>query len=349
VTGVVLLVSLGLAVIAAFGILRPFRSGARDDLGPSSDPLEDERQSLLRSLRDLEDDRRAGTVSEQDYRTLRAETERRALVVLRALDARDEEAGSAADGVTELRAAAGARRSQPVTEPDGSGQDRTNQAATDGHGSTGSTATGRRGRLAPAAIGAALALAVVPLLVNAVSARAPGGSLSGDTGIAGSDPSATPSVDPALAPLVRRVQQHPGDTAARLELAAEYAREHRTGLAALQYTEVLRHDADNVEANTALAAILAAAGRPEDALYLVDRALATSPHDPEALFQRGAILMTGLHRPQDAVVALRAYLVAAPFGSHREEAERLIARSAATPQAGPSGGSSGSAAPTASP
>lgn len=308
-TVIILLVSFGLAVVAAAGITRPFRRGGRPALERLSDPLDDERAALLRNLRDLEYDRRSGTLSEQEYAILRSDTERRAVIVLRALEAREGD-GSLADGAREVHSIA-----QPSSAADGP-----------------SAGTGARRRLAPAALGAALALIVVPLLVNAVSAREPGGSLSGDTGITGSSP--VPSTDPALAALVHRVQQHPDDLVARLDLAAGYMREHRTGLAALQYTEVLRRDRDNVEANTGLAVILAAAGRAQDALYLVDRALASEPHDPEALYQRGVILLRGLDRPADAASALRAYLAAAPFGSHRAEARRLLdaAQTAPSPE-----------------
>ncbi len=326
-TAVVLIVSLVLAVVAVAGIMRPFHRGGRPALERLSDPLEDERTALLRTLRDLEDDRRSDALSEQEYVALRSETERRAVVVLRALEARDGD-GSLADGVREIRSIvetdhAGAEAGVPNEPPAGAA----------------------RRRLVPAALGAVLALGVVPLLVNAVSAREPGGSLSGDTGIAGTAPSSTPTADPAIAPLVRRVQQHPADLAARLDLAAAYVHEHRTGLAALQYTEVLRRDKANPEANTGLAVILAAAGRAPDALYLVDRALASDPHDPEALFQRGVILLNGLHRPTDAAAAFRAYLAAAPFGTHRAEARRLLNAATATPSApspGPTAAASGS-------
>ncbi len=340
---VVLLASMALAAVAAAGILRPFRSGGTPALERLADPLEDERTALIRTLGDLQDERRAGALSEEEYATLRAETEVRAVAVLRALEARDGE-GALAAGLRDLRLAAPMAVEPGTAEPNGHARS-PDPGSPDPRSLEGASAsTNTRARLAVAGLGAALILVVVPLLIQAVSSRPPGASISGDTGIGGPSPAL---MDPALAALVHRVAQSPGDLSARLDLAARYVHDRRTGLAALQYTEVLRRDPRNTEANTGLAMIVYAAGRPADALYLVGRALAASPNDPEALFDRGVILLGGFHRPGDAATSLRAYLAAAPFGSHRQEAERLLAAIAGGATAAPTSGPSSSPSATA--
>ncbi|TMK78049.1 MAG: hypothetical protein E6G47_10265 [Actinobacteria bacterium] len=82
-TVVVVLVSALLAGIAAAGVLRPF--GARRAvlrLDPQADPMDDERAGLLRALRDLDEERARGALSDEDHRALRTDTERRAVSVL---------------------------------------------------------------------------------------------------------------------------------------------------------------------------------------------------------------------------------------------------------------------------
>jgi cytochrome c-type biogenesis protein CcmI len=102
VTAVVLAAAVALVAVAAIGVLRPFGRSLRQD--PPADPLEEERAALLRSLRELEDDRATGVLSAQDYRVLRAETEVRTVAVLRALEARDGQGDLSAD-LRELRPA----------------------------------------------------------------------------------------------------------------------------------------------------------------------------------------------------------------------------------------------------
>jgi len=45
---------------------------------------------------------------------------------------------------------------------------------------------------------------------------------------------------------------------------------------------------------------------------------------PEGLYVEGVILAKGLHRNARAAAALRAYLAAAPYGSHVTEVRRLL-------------------------
>jgi cytochrome c-type biogenesis protein CcmI len=104
VTAVVLLAAAALAAVAAIGVLRPFGGSRSQYRNGPADPLEEERASLLRALRELESDHATGVISAEDYRALRAETEVRAVAVLRAVEARDGQ-GDLHSGLRELRPA----------------------------------------------------------------------------------------------------------------------------------------------------------------------------------------------------------------------------------------------------
>ena len=58
---------------------------------------------------------------------------------------------------------------------------------------------------------------------------------------------------------------------------------------------------------------------------MVDRVLAADPKYPEALYVRGLINLMGLRRPGAAERDFSAYLIVAPFGSHRTAAVTLLA------------------------
>ena len=290
-TWVVLVSSAALAAVAAAGVLRPFRGGAvvLDRL----DPLDDERHGLLRALRDLDDERASGQLSEEDYRTLRAETEARAVAVLRALEARDR-AGEWASDLRALRAPA------------------------QGNGGKAGSSPGRPDRdhrrvLVGVLAGALFIAVVVPVLAHAVGARAPAQPITGEA--VGGNP---------LAFFERRVRLHPNDVAARLDLAQRYLEAGDAKSAVAQYLAVLNLDPRNAEAEANLGFVLYEAGRAEDGLRAVEGALASDPGYPEALYFKGVILLRGLNRPQDAAASFRAYLDAAPFGSHRTEVQTLL-------------------------
>jgi hypothetical protein len=68
-----------------------------------------------------------------------------------------------------------------------------------------------------------------------------------------------------------------------------------------------------------------AAGRPAEGKRLVDAVLARHPRYPDALYTRGLIYVMGLHRAAPGVRDLRAYLAAAPYGSHRPAVQTLLA------------------------
>ena len=284
-----------LAVVAAAGVLHPFRT-AGADLEGLSDPLEDERGDLLVALRDLDRERATGSLEEPEYRALRTDTERRAVAVLRAIEARDG-AGELAVDLSELRPG--------TAEPRKRGERST------------------RTLVLVLAVSATLVAVTVPLLIGAVRGR------TGDSPISGSIAGQTPG-NP-LAFFQQRVKDHPNDVAARLDLAFRYLQTGDVQGAITQYLEALRLDPSNAEARANLGLVLFRAGRPEDGLRSVEAALSTDPNYAEALFYKGLILLQGLSRPADAEVALRAYLAAAPFGAYRQAAQGLLRQAEATP------------------
>lgn len=286
---VVLLVAALLAGVAAGGVLRPFGSPGKVGLEPPADPLEEERGSLLRTLRDLEDERARGELSESAYRSLRSEVESRTVTVLRALEARNG-AGELSTGLRGLHAASSVD------------EDR-----------VGRPSQGRK--VLPAILIAVAVLGLsIPLLARAVSNRSSGEPITGGAGNAAN----------SLALLERRVAEHPRDLAARLDLADRYMAGGNTAAAAAHYLVALQVDPRNAEAQAKLGFILYQGGKAEEALRAVDAALAVDPSYPEALYYKGVILLRALNRPSEAAGAFRSYLQAAPFGARRSEVRQLL-------------------------
>ena len=172
-----------------------------------------------------------------------------------------------------------------------------------------------RRSFAPIAVGSALLLVMAaPFAVT--SLRPPTGTSEADA----------PSPAARLASLEGLVARHPSAVNPRLELALAYLTSGDVASAAETYAEVLRLDPANAEAHARLGMILLAAGRPRLALREEDRALEAHPLDPEATFDRGIVLLRGLHDPGKAARAFHTYLRIAPSGSHRSEAGSLLRR-----------------------
>lgn len=298
---IVLASSVALAGVAAAGVIRPFGASGHVTLERLADPLEDERLSLLRALRDLDEERALGSLSEEAYRALRTETEGRAVAVLRALEARDG-AGDLAAGLRELR------------------------PSPNGHGGPGEN-PGRRRRIALWSAATLAAAAVVGvLLVAAVRNRAPNAPITGN-----------PMGQNPLAFFEQRVRDHPRDLAARLDLADRYMQVGDVQGAVEQYLEALKLDPRSPEAHANLGLVLYRAGKSQEALDQEDLALTADPNYALAMYFKGVILLQGLSRPADAAQALQGYLAAAPFGSYRASALKLLqqATSASTPSPSP--------------
>ena len=151
---------------------------------------------------------------------------------------------------------------------------------------------------------------------------------------ASSDPPASMQATPgqptdeelaALSSALTRVRARPRDVEAHLDLARAYAGVDQAQLSTVEYLAVVRLDKANPEANTALALVALVAGRPTEGKRLVDAVLAKHPRYPDALYTRGLIYLMGLRRGEPGIRDLRAYLAAAPYGSHRPAAETLLA------------------------
>jgi tetratricopeptide (TPR) repeat protein len=280
-----------LAAVAAAGVTAGFRRRDPLPVEPLTDPLEDRRVALLRSLADLEEAHASGVLEDADYRRLRGDTESRIARLLRAIDGR--------------------RSPRPAVATDG-GAVALEVEAPDRPGRT-------TGRVPPWAVAILLASTVLAVAVTGLLREAEPVAVE----------SAPATSDDPFAFFERRVRDHPNDLAARLDLAHRYLDANRIEEALEEYAVALELDPDDAEAHAHIGLILYASHQPEEALESVDRALETAPGYPEALFIRGAILLRGLDRPEEAIEDFEAYLAAAPFGQERGTAQQLIAEAEA--------------------
>jgi tetratricopeptide (TPR) repeat protein len=279
----------GLALVAGVGVVAGFLREAPAPVEPLADPLDDRREALLRSLADLEEAHASGALEGADYLRLREQTEVRMARVLRALDRRD--ASESGTGVVLEDAPAGGVRTS-AAEPR---------------------------RVPPWAVAVLIGGTVLGVVVVSLARDA-------EPPLQASSP---PASDDPLGFFERRVEEHPDDLAARLDLAHRYLDAGMVEDALSEYAVALELDPDDAEALAHVGIILYQNGRPEEALRSVDRALSTDPRYPEGLFIRGVILLRGLDRPGDAISALETYLDAAPFGVERQTARDLIAEARA--------------------
>jgi tetratricopeptide (TPR) repeat protein len=189
-------------------------------------------------------------------------------------------------------------------------------AEPDGH-AVATTAAAEPRKVPPWAVAVLLGGTVLAVIVGSLARDAEPQSQAAAT------PNAT--ADDPLAFFEQRVQDHPDDLAARLDLAHRYLDAGQTEKALSEYAVALDMDPDDAEALAHVGLILFQAERYDQALQYVDHALRTDPRYPEALFIRGVVLLRGLHRPREAITAFETYLDAAPFGVERQAAQDLIA------------------------
>src|SRR5919108_342839 len=131
------------------------------------------------------------------------------------------------------------------------------------------------------------AAAVLLLVAVAVAAAAVLGAIVGPSlaRSLGARDSGTNLTAPTSIPFFEnRVQAHPTDVAARLDLAHRYLDAGQIRASYEQYAAALRLQPNNSEALANLGILLNVSGKPRRALQFVDRALAVDPGNAEALF-----------------------------------------------------------------
>lgn len=300
---IVTLVVVVLACLAGLAVLRPFTVGRSGALHADVDADEDLRRALLRQLRDLDDDLAGGKLTAEEHRALRAPVETQAIAVLRRIERRVG-SGELTTGLREIRPA-----EKPVAAPPGR----------------------RRLRLAlGTAIGVVVLGGVVAVLSNTVNPRGSGATITGGVAAQGAPGAPGGTADP-IAAAQARVKQNPQDVAAHLNLAQAYVTAGKPNEAAIEYLAVTQIQPNNAAANTGLALLAFEAGHAPDAKKMVDKVLVAQPKYPEALYARGLIELMGLGQPAPAEHDLKAYLAAAPFGSHKSTVQTLLAMIAAAP------------------
>ena len=265
-----------------------------------TDALEQDRDHLLRSLEDLEQERAAGDLEEADYVVLKEDYTARAAEVLRALEPMS---------ATEISGP-----EHPAVEGVGSGRGGVRAA-------TVAAAAPRRRRWRPVLVaGTLLAFAVG---AGALVARSAGERLPGDAAT-GSIAATGPS----------------GAVADDLATARDLIGEGRTLDAIKVYDRVIERDPRQPEALAYRGWLLRLAGRAagnteliDKGMEYIDRAVAADPGYPDAHFFRAFVLYQDRHDPAAAVPELRTFLAGNPPKDMVPVVEDLLRRALAESQA----------------
>ncbi|MBI2202594.1 MAG: tetratricopeptide repeat protein [Candidatus Rokubacteria bacterium] len=264
--------------------------------------LAEQKRSVLRALREVDFEHDAGHVSDDDYAELRARYEAEAAGVL-----------------TELDRLAPAPPAPAVTPAD----------------------TPRRSAWlhpAPLAVSGALLLVFgVAIGVGIVRYTAP------DPTAGMPQPGSRPLADIPTSPRAPRAPGAPsagvpptgtGDPArpippevlkGMLDAARQALFAGQYGTAIQAYQAVLKREANNVDAMTHLALIVAIGGHADTALETFDRALAIDPNYPPAHLYRGQVLMDAKNDAAGAIRSWEKFLQVAPPGEDRDRVTKLIA------------------------
>jgi tetratricopeptide (TPR) repeat protein len=165
----------------------------------------------------------------------------------------------------------------------------------------------------------------------------------------------------AFAEFRKAAQADPADTTSRLNMGVVLLKAGVYTKAADQYREILKLAPDDVDAQVGLAAALRGesdASHPqylEQAKTLLEKVVAASPHQTNALFNMGVLYADFLKKPGEAAGYFQRFLADAPGDDPlRADAEKFVSAAAASGastapagQAGASPTAPGAAAPAA--
>jgi len=257
--------------------------------------LVEQRDQALQDLVDLEDQVAAGELEAAVADRLR-----------------DRYESVAARAITALAAAAGPpTATEPPTAPEpptATGPATAADAHTAADPPTAHRPRRHAGRRPAYALAAAAALVAVLLLPGSVGTRPAGGFVTGNEAVQrASDAAPGPIGDPASvsdSQLEAVVAANPNVLGMRLALADRYLGAGQYAQAGRHLSVALAQQPHSVPAQSHYGWLLMQLGRPEQAIGYVDRALAGSPDDLEALWFLANIALYGLSDPDTAVTAL---------------------------------------------
>ncbi|MFN2606637.1 MAG: tetratricopeptide repeat protein [Acidimicrobiales bacterium] len=267
--------------------------------------LEEERDFLLGSLRDLDREREAGDIDEDDYRTLHDDYTARAAAALRALEA------------ARRPPAAPGRRAAP-----GSGRGRGTEAVPgDGPAAAPGLRPGPRPGRSRRVVATVAVMLVVAVLAGIGVAAFSGERLSGQSSAGGSGTTS--------------------ETARHTAKAQQLEGQNKVTDALKEYDAAIKADPRNVVALTYKGWLLARAGLTDPAMASLDAALAADPSYPDAHFFRGMVLYEAKNDPAGAVTEFQTYLASNPPASAASAVQGVLDKArqaAASPPAPPPAG-----------
>jgi len=256
--------------------------------------LGEEKASAYRALKELDFDREAGSLSDDDFQALR-----------------DRYEGRAADLLTKLDALGGnpappaAERATPASRP-----------------WTRSPAAITAGAMALLALGIALGVGVTRYSAPDPTAASPGSSMSMPGPML---PDAGPLLPGAPGTGAAAGQPISPEIMARmLQAARESLTAGRYPEAIAAYQAVLKRDTQNVDAMTHLALIVAMGGHADAALETFDKALKIDPKYAPALLYKGQVLFEVKSDYAGAIKAWERFVSLTPPGEDRQRVAVLI-------------------------
>jgi len=284
VTIIVIFLALGTLAYIGYPILRRDQSFAPDPFNVPSAIRElcTEKETLLRTLKDLEFDLASGKLSAEDYDSLRNRYETRAMTVLQELDTWE----------STLR-----RQPREIPTP----QETLVKPLTPSR---------------PIWSRPVFAASVVGCLILIIGV---GGFLLGRVTQNGPEELAVRNPDQEgestlITALEGRLSQNPRDLEALVGLGRVYLQSGQLPKAIEFYKRALGVDGNNVSALSGLAMILAQAGHSDQALGLFDRVLAINPQVPMALLFRGRLLYEDKKDFSGAIANWEEFLQIMPQG-----------------------------------
>lgn len=286
---VAILLAVGTVAYLGYPIVRRDQSYAPRPSNGSNrlHELRSEKDTLLRTLKELEFDLTSGKLSIDDYNTLRSRYEARAVVVLQEIDV--------LESTQDQESQPSSVSPQALAEP----------------AKTAAVLWSRPVFVASVVGFLLLIIGGGGFLLGRVTQREPENVMDRNPAQGGDEAT-------IISTLENRLNQNPKDLEALVGLGRIYLQSGQMPKAIDLYKRALEVDNNNVSALSGMAMILAQAGHSDQALGLFDRALAINPQMPMALLFKGRILYEDKKDFSGAIANWEQFLRVAPQGGPAE-------------------------------